>query len=217
VADIFQEVDEEIRREQLKKLWDRYGLLVVVLAILIVAGVGAWRFYQYWENQKAAAAGAQFEQAVALADAGKTKEAEAAFGKIATESAAGYRVLARLRAAAGLSQQDAKGAAAAFDKIADDNTVDRSLRDVAALRAGLLMVDSVSLADMQKRLDPMAAAGQPFRHTARELLALSAWRNHDAAATKRYLDMITDDPETPPSTRSRADVLAALLAANGKS
>ena len=49
MADIFQEVDEEVRREQLKKLWDRYGLLVVILAILIVAGVGAWRFYQYWE------------------------------------------------------------------------------------------------------------------------------------------------------------------------
>lgn len=217
MADIFQEVDEEVRREQLKKLWDRYGLLVIVLAVLVVAGVGAWRFYQYWENQKAAAAGAQFEQAVALADQGKASEAEAAFAKIAAEAPSGYRVLARLRAAAGLAGTDEKAAVGAYDQIAADASVDQSLRDVAALRAAMLLVDSAPLVELEKRLDPLAEPGKPFRHTAREMLALSAWRNGDATATKRYLDMINNDAETPPGTRSRTDVLSALLAAKGKS
>ena len=38
VSDIFHEVDEEVRREQLKKLWDRYGIYLIALAVLVVVG-----------------------------------------------------------------------------------------------------------------------------------------------------------------------------------
>ena len=97
MSDIFQEVDEEVRREQLKKLWDRYGNYVVAALILVVAGVAAWRGYAWWEAKKAAEAGAGFEAASTLAEAGKRSEAEAAFGKIAADGTSGYRHLARLR------------------------------------------------------------------------------------------------------------------------
>ncbi len=46
MSDIFREVDEEVRREQLKKLWERYSILIVAVAVLIVAGVGGWRGYE---------------------------------------------------------------------------------------------------------------------------------------------------------------------------
>ncbi len=97
MADIFQEVDEEVRREQLKKLWQRYGHYAIAACIVIVAAVAAWRGYDWWETKKAAEAGAAFEQAAALAEAGKHQEAEAAFAKLAIGANAGYRVLARLR------------------------------------------------------------------------------------------------------------------------
>jgi hypothetical protein len=78
VADIFHEVDEEVRREQLKKLWDRYSIYLIALAVLIVAGMAGWRGYEYWVAKKAAAAGAEFEAAIALNEEGKRTEAEAA-------------------------------------------------------------------------------------------------------------------------------------------
>jgi hypothetical protein len=99
VSDIFQEVDEEVRREQLKKLWDRYSIYLIALAVLIVVGVSGWRGYEYWVAKKAAAAGAAFEAAAALSEQGKHAEAEAAFAKVAVEAPAGYRVLARMRVA----------------------------------------------------------------------------------------------------------------------
>ena len=83
------------------------------------------------------------------------------------------------------------------------------------MRAGMLMVDNAPLAEMQRRLDPVAEPGHAFRHTARELLALSAWRNHDFTAARRYIDMIATDAETPPGARARAEVLSALIAADG--
>ena len=217
MADIFHEVDEEVRRDQLKKLWERYSIYIVALAILIVAGIGGWRGYEYWVAKKAAAAGAAFESAVTLSEQGKHAEAESAFAKVVTEAPDGYRVLARFRAAAELAQIKPVDAVKAYDDLAADGSLGAIWQDLAAARAGLLLVDSAPLADMQRRLDPLAEPSRTFRHTARELLALSAWRNHDIAAARRYIDMIATDAETPQSTRARIDVLSALIAADGKS
>lgn len=217
MADIFHEVDEEVRRERLKKLWDRYSIYVIGVAVLIVAGIGAWRGYEYWEAKKAAAAGAAFESALTLSEAGKYAEADAAFGKIAAEAPAGYRTLARFRAAAELAQIKPADAIKAYDDLAADASLGATLQDLAAVRAGMLMVDNAPLSEMRRRLDPVAEPGRTFRHNARELLALSAWRNHDFTAARRYLDMIATDGDTPAGTRARADILSALIAAGGKS
>jgi hypothetical protein len=217
VADIFHEVDEEVRREQLKKLWDRYSIYLIALAVLIVAGMAAWRGYEYWVAKKAAAAGAEFEAAIALNEEGKRAAAEAAFAKVASEAPAGYRVLARMRAAGALAQSKPADAVKAYDEISADASLGTIWQDLAAVRAGLLVVDTAPLADMRRRLDPVAEPTRSFRHTARELLALSAWRNHDVAAARRYIDMIAGDAESPIGVRARADVLSALITADGKS
>lgn len=210
VSDIFREVDEEVRREQLKKLWDRYGNYVVVAAVLLVAAVAAWRAYMWWEARKAAETGAAFEAATALAEAGKRSEAEAAFAKIAADGTAGYRHLARMRESAELARSDAKAAITAYDRIAADRAVGPVLQDLAALRAAALLIDTGALEEAQRRLEPLAANDRTFRHTAREFLVLAAWRAGDTAAAKRWFDLIMTDAQTPAATRSRVEMLMAL-------
>jgi hypothetical protein len=216
VADIFHEVDEEVRREQLKKLWDRYSIYLIAAAVLLVAAIAGWRGYEYWIAQRAAAAGADFEAALALSDQGKRPEAEAAFAKVAAEAPDGYRLLARFRAAAVLGESKSGDAVKAYDELSADGSLVPVWRDLAAVRAAMLLVDTASLSEMQKRLDPVAEPTRSFRHSARELLALSAWRNHDLANARRYLDMIATDAESPIGIRARADVLSAVIAAEGK-
>jgi hypothetical protein len=216
VSDIFQEVDEEVRRERLHKLWQQYGNYVVALCIVVVAGVGAWRGYQYWETKKAGEAGAAFESAVMLAEAGKHQEADAAFAKLATDGTAGYRVLARLRQAAELALTDKKAAVAAYDAIIADNSVGPVIQDLAAVRAGYLLVDTAPYSEIRTRLEALAAPGRTFHHSAREILALSAWKSGDMTAARQWADMIITDPQTPASTRSRAELLTELIASSGK-
>jgi hypothetical protein len=216
VADIFQEVDEEVRREQLKKLWQRYGNYIVAACILVVLAVGGWRGYEWWQTRRAAESGAAFEQAVALDASGKHDEAEAAFAKLANDGTAGYRVLARLREAAQIGRTDPKAAVKAYEQIAADGSVDQVMRDFAALRAGYLMVDTSPYSELKATLEPLTGANRAFRHSARELLALSAWKAGDTAATRQWTDVILGDPQSPPGTRSRAEVLSGLLTARGK-
>jgi len=216
VSDIFTEVDEEVRREQLKKLWERYGNYAIALAFLVVAAVAAWRAYDYWENRRAAEAGAAYDAASRLADEGKHDEAASAFAKLVTDGTAGYRLLARLREAAEMAERDPKAAVAAYDKIAGENTGQPLVSELAAIRAAFLLVDTAKLDEMSQRLEPLAQPSGPFRHTARELLALSAWRNSDSAAMRRWSDAAKNDPEAPSGLRSRMDVLASLLPETGK-
>jgi hypothetical protein len=78
------------------------------------------------------------------------------------------------------------------------------------------LVDTASYADMLKRLEPLTASDRTFCHTARELLALSAWKSGDMAAARKWTDMMMTDPTTPSGTRSRAQILTELIAASGK-
>jgi hypothetical protein len=217
VSELFDEVDEEVRRDQLKKLWDRYSIYIIAAMILIIAAVGGWRGYQYLEAKKAAEAGAAFDKAVELSEANKHAEAEAAFADLAAKAPSGYRVLARLRMATEVASRDAQAAAKLFDEIAADRSVGAAEQDLARIRAAQLLLETASYADMKSRLEAAAGPDATFRHTARELLALSAWRANDTAATRQWLDAIANDGGTPPSLRSRAEALQALLPPVAKS
>jgi hypothetical protein len=216
VSDIFQEVDEEVRREKLKQLWERHSNLIVAAALLIVLAVGGWRGYDWWEDRKAAESGASFEAAAALAESGKQAEAQAAFSKLAQQGSSGYRILARFREAAELAKTDPAAAVKAYDSLAAESGLGRSLQDLAVIRAGLILVDTATLAELSTRLEPLTATDRPFRHTARELLALGAWRSGDAAAAKRWFDLIATDTETPAGTRQRIEVLMTLSGTKAK-
>jgi hypothetical protein len=217
VSELFDEVDEEVRRERLKKLWDEYSIYIIAGALLIIAAVGGWRGYQYLEAKKASEAGAAFDKDVELSEQNKHAEAEAAFTDLAAKAPSGYRMLARLRAAAEAANRDPQAAAKLYDDIAADRSVGATERDLARVRAAGLLLETTSYPNMLQRLEPATVPGATFRHTARELLALSAWRANDTAAARQWLDLIARDGETPPSLRSRAEALQGLLPPVAKS
>ena len=217
MSELFDEVDEEVRRDQLKKLWDQYSIYIIAGALLIIAAVGGWRGYQYLEAQKAAEAGAAFDTAIDLAEQNKPAEAEAAFDKLAATAPPGYRMLARLRAAAEVATRDPKAGAKLYDEIAADRSVGTEQQDLARIRAAGLLLDIESYPNMLQRLEAATKPAATFHHTARELLALSAWRANDTTAARQWLDAIANDGETPAAMRSRAEALQALLPPAAKS
>lgn len=214
MADIFNEIDEDLRRERFNRLWTRYGSYVIALAVLIVVAVAGWRGYEWWKLQKDQAAGAQFEAALQLAIAGKAAEAEAAFQQIEKEGTPGYRVLARFRAAAELAKTDRAAAVADYDAIAKDPAISPLMQNVAQVRAALLLVDTAPLADIESRLKPLDTPAGAFRHSAREIVGLAQYKAGDYKAATDSFTAILNDGETPPGLRRRAELLRTLAAAS---
>jgi hypothetical protein len=217
VSDIFQEVDEEVRREQFKKLWERYGILLIAACVLLVAAVGGWRVYEWYEAKKAAEAGTAFQAAVTLSAEGKNKEAEEAFAKLASSGTASYRMLAKFREAAEVARRDPKAAVAIYEQLAADSSLGRDLQDLAALRAAAILVDTAPYSEIVQRLEPLTAPDRTFRHSARSMLALAAWRAKDATAMRKWSDLILADADTPSGTRGQIQMLLALADSDKKS
>ena len=210
MSDIFREIEDELRRDNLLKLWQRYGkyaIAVAVLALAITGAVIAWRDHQAAERR---AQGGRFSSALALARAGKDAEAAKLFAILARESG-GYGVLAdfeeaQMRAKAG----DKKAAIAAYDRLAGA-AIDPEFRDLAVL---LSVAHGFSDGDPQKaieRLQPLTQNGNPWRASALDLTAAAKLKAGDRGGALAIYRQLSDDPTAPQGLRARAAELAAAL------
>lgn len=214
MSDIFQEVDEDVRRDKAAELWDKYQIVVYVAVALIVLGTAGYRFYDYKRTQAAEAAGAEFQSAIKLSLDGKRDEAIAAFTKLESEGGAGYRALAQLSVAAETAKSDPKAGAAAFDALANDFSLDPLLRENARLRAALARLDGGEVAAAKGALDGLAAPTGVYRNTARLALAAEALKEKDYVGAGKSLDAIVADAGAPQAERQAAETLLGLVASN---
>jgi hypothetical protein len=209
--DFIREVNEAVRQEKYKQLWDQYGLYVLALAVLLVAGVAGYNAWTFWRQNQAKTAGAEFTQAVILAESADPKAKEL-LDALAKKGPAGYQVLARFQlAAAEAKAGKIDDAVAAYDALASDASVDRILQGVAVLQAAGLRLDRVDFAEMERRLKPLVDSNSAWRYSARELLGLSAYKQNDMREAERQFSTLLGDQGTPQSLRERADMMLALI------
>lgn len=211
-----REVNEEIRKEQAKAIWDRYGPILIGAALLIVIATSAYVGYRYWDESRANVSGDAYSQALRLANEGKEDDALAALAEIEKTGYGAYPVLARMRSATVKADKgDIATAVAELDAVAADAAIPQSLRDMARLRAALLLVDNGSYADVSSRVEALSADGNALRHSAREALGLSAWKEGKAADALKLFEQIVADQEAPQNLRQRATLMSELIRGSG--
>lgn len=211
-----REVNEELRRDQANALWNRFGPLALGAAVVVVLATAAWVAWDYWSTSRANASGDRFSQALVLASEDKQDEALAALQALEADGYGAYPVLARMRAATVLDAKgDKAGAVAAFDAVAADRSIDVPVRDMARLRAGLILVDSGSYADVSSRVETLAVDTNALRHSAREALGLAAWKEGRAADALALFEQISADTFAPRNVRERATLMSELIRGSG--
>lgn len=209
---LIREVDEEVRADEYKRIWNRYGSVFTALAVAVVLGVAAFKGWEYYEQTRSETAGVVYATAIKQAGDGKYDDALAALKAV---NHAGYGQLARLEEAAVLAEKgDAEKAVQAYDAIAADSSIDPLLADLARIRAAYLLVDTAKPEDLQARIGRFDKEGEIWRNQAREVLGLAAWRAGDFLTADRYMNMIFSDPDTAPAMRQRAQVMVQLIAPN---
>ncbi len=210
--EFIREVDEEYRRDQIAQIWARYNGLIIGVVILVIAGVGGWRYWQYSEQNRAQAAAVRYEDALRLARDDNGDEAEKALEVLAKDTSGGYAQLGRFRLAAQMGRTSQEEGAKAFDALASDPKVDPLWQGLARLRAAMLRMDSADQNALRQALEPLATPTGAWRHTARELLGLAGFKAGDMEAAGKWFDQIAADRETPPALRQRLEIYTALVA-----
>lgn len=214
MPDIFDEVREDLRAERARQLGLRYGGILAAVALLALVAVGGWQGWRWYQQRESEAAANAFliVHREAERPGADLKAAAARFDDIAAQAPEGYRVLARLRAAALKSETgDLPGAMAEWDAVAGDSAADALYRDLASLNWVLHGLDSADPAMLTARVTPLTAEGNPWRASARELQALVAVRQGRGGEARRILEALAADPATPQAMRDRAARVAAGL------
>jgi hypothetical protein len=213
LSDIFDEVDEELRRDNVAKLWARYGKYVIALAVLVVLGTGGvvqWQKYQLHQREDEEA---RYAAALTLAQQGKDKDAADAFALIGREAGGGQATLARLEAAALQERSgDVDGAIAAYDGIASDAAIDPLYRDVARLVWAQLSLKNGDPQPIIAKLAPLTAADNPWHPSALELTALAQLKAGNKAEARAIYERLAADLGSPQSLRTRAGEMITALA-----
>lgn len=212
MSDIFREIDEELRRENLAQLWKKYGNYIIGLAVLIVvatAAVVGWRTYQ---DKQREAQGAQYASALDLARQGKDADAAAAFAALAQKADTGRATLARFEEAASkVNTGDAAGAIAIYDKLASDSAVDSGFRDVATLLSARYTLDKGDPQTAIAKLQPLTGPTNVWRGLALELTALAELKSGDKSKAQKDFDTLGKDTTAPQGVRQRAAAMAEAL------
>lgn len=208
-----REVDEELRREQLMKLWEQYGIFVIGFVVLIILGVGGYKFIETRRIASQQAAGTEFSLAVREAAKADAKpETMAQLEKIAASGPEGYAVLSRLRlAAADKTAGKTADALAKYDAIAKDRRADPILADYARLEAAMLTLDGGNWTDIQNRLTPLTADSSAWRFSAREALGVAAMKAGKTAEARQEFEKLMSDRSVPPSIGERARLMMTML------
>lgn len=212
MTDLFREVEEDLRREQFSKLWDKYGLYLIGVAAGIVLIAAAFIGWRAWSNAQKVEMSARFDEVVRQAERAEPEDAAALFGSLAAEASGGYETLARLRAADALLEAGDRAAAlAAYEHVARSGAP-AIVRGMARIKAGFILVDEASYDDMKARLQPLLTASSPWHENALELLALSAAKEGAWQDVNTNAQAIIGNPSVPPGLRDRAHILQALAA-----
>ncbi len=210
---LLREIDEELKQENLQKIWKKYGTLIVAGSIALVAAVAGFKGWQSYELNQRIEQGERFAAAQKLAGDGKADAARDAFAAMAEDSTAGYTMLARFQLAAlAANSGDTAGAVGSYQAIADDGAVADVYRDLAVVLGALAEIDSKAGAGaLTARAEQLVQGSSPWRFSAKEVSALAAMKNGDNKTARMRYDELAKEAAAPQGLRTRAGEMLNVL------
>jgi hypothetical protein len=213
VADIFHEVDEDLRRDKALAFWKKYQnqlLSGVILVIAVTVGISGWRWYHQHQVETNGTAYLQAMQALER----DPKAAGPQFDALA-RSGGGFAVLARFQQAnLALKNGDKAKAAQLFQDIAGDGSVDKAMKDMAAILGGLALLDLGKPDDASKLVAPLTGDNQAYRFSALEIQGQAAFASGDKKKAKEIftqLKQLGQLPNAPQGVTARAELMLNRL------
>ena len=211
---IFREIDEELRQEQFAKLWKRYGKIFITGAILVVACVAGYKAWENYDRTNRSELGERLTATLRLGSGGNAEAALDALKTFSAEATDGYKMLSGFQAAALLAENgDTEGATAAYDKLAGDSAIDPIYRDLAILLGAIQrMNNGEDTTSLKSVLAPLALDTNPWRYSARELMAVVAQQSGEHDTARKLFKALSEDATTPQGIRQRAGEMLSALA-----
>lgn len=211
---LIREVNDDLREEQMKMLWKRFGGYVIGVAVLIVGIVAGYQGWKQYDITTRGGEGESFHAAQQLARSGDVDGALQAFAQLSVNAASGYGVLAQFQQASLMSVKgDTAGAAMLYQTIARENTGDVALSGLATVQGAMVEINAggYDAGAMTLRLNAISGDDHPYRYSARELLGVVAMESGDTAQALDLFKQLSADANAPSGINDRAKKLVQYL------
>lgn len=206
-----QEVDEDVKNDNLKALWNRYGLLIVaIVAIAVTAAVSfdkirEWRAVQNQRNTESYMAASQLNKE-------NPEQTLAALQQISQNNQGIFSDFARLQIANILLEQEkTEEGLAALENILQDNQVNSEVKNVALVKLATYRLDTMDREQFENLLKPLLEAESSWKPMAQDLLAMSAIKSGDIETAKTIYEQVLKVKDLPESFRIKVqDMLSSI-------
>ena len=206
MADIFDEVDEELKRENAQALWARYGKFVIAAVAAVILAVGSAQGFKAWKTKKAETAANAYQLALDFDDV------VASLSQVMADLTDGYEMLAQFRlAAAKAADGDSEGAVADYMFLAENKAIKPLYQQAALLLAVMNAPDGTDPKQLQEQLNPLTATYGPWQGLALEQSAALDLEKNDPASALEKFESILGLAELSPELRQRASQLVSIL------
>jgi hypothetical protein len=213
LSDIFQEVEEDVRRERYEQLWKKYGNYIMAAAAVLVLAVGAYQAWRAYDLRQRQAVSDRYQAAQQLASSGDAAKAEEAFSALTKDAPAGYATLAKFHLAGQYLDQGKRDPAVALLKELS-SVSNPALANTARLRLAWLLADASPKAEVVTLLQPLSAPDNPWRFAAQEVIAYIDLKDGQRGQAQAEYEKLAQETEAPASLRQRAGGIAEYIRAN---
>ena len=208
MSDIFQEIDNELRRDRLSRFWDQNGLVIIVASVALVLVVAVSVIFSSRRASQNEATTERYEQLLEHLDGASIDEKISALETFIREEDRGYKVLSQMRLAALMAEiGDYETAARMFEEVAVNGQLPLAVRDYAILQSGAALVSVVAPADIEVRLSKILQNQHGMRGQAREILALSYLLADQPLQARDILLVHLDTTAVSQAMKLRANIL----------
>ena len=211
MSDFFNEVEEDLRADQVRTLTRKYTPHAIATVLVIVVAVGAWWGYSVWRDKAQAHASEAYDRGLKAMQNGDRGGASTAFAEAGKAGSPAYKALALMeQGAIDIDQDHMDAALKDFDDAAKASN-SPIIQDAARLKAAFLVMDKASYVDIEKRLKPLTEKGRPFIPTAKEALAFAKLMNGDPKGARSDFQSLTLMLDAPQDISERAKAAVKLI------
>ncbi|MBT5390127.1 MAG: tetratricopeptide repeat protein [Alphaproteobacteria bacterium] len=216
MTDIFSEIEQEVRQDNLLALWKRYGPYIIGAASAVVLATAAYVLWQNYENSRLSAIAKEYSTALNLNSEERSSEAEEILNRIGEQEKSGYGILARLTAAHLLASRNKDEAIALYQQLIAESSIDPIFRDLAVLRMTLLQLGSQEEQTLIDQLTPLTRTDNPWRISALEIVGSLEYSLNNKVKAVEIYKLLVQAPDAPPTLRKRAHQMLMVLSAAGE-
>ena len=206
---LFKEIEEEVRQDQANQWWQSYKKFIIVGAFSIVASVAGYQGWKSFIISESLRRGEAFESAQTLMKAGQADKAVLALIAISEETNDGYSKLSLFKeASAALKKNEVNQAISIYRNLSNDQDLAKLYQDLAIILGAMQQIErDIQPKDLVDKVTKLNNQSDPWRHSAREILALASLKNGNIEKAKQFLNELKNDVTTPQGIASRGKII----------